>query len=257
MTPLRALILLLGMSMASGALAELRTYDVDARYRQEVYSALSNVLNPGRGPQFSTGVVSLLPTGQLLVDTSAELHEQVAAVLESIKNHQVEATPRVTLRYWTVFGTKDSPQNSTIGEGSEVPEILSGVLDELRRVHGDLSFRLYGNATLVSESGQSSNLSGDTLNIQQLAYVQQSMLNVELSINFIYSVEINQTPASDDGQRSSFATIQRFNQGVSLNTSLEPNEFVVVGENTIRSSDRVADGIDGTAFYIVQWSVAE
>jgi hypothetical protein len=44
---------------------------------------------------------------------------------------------------------------------------------------------------------------------------------------------------------------------VKLNTSLAPNEFVVVGENTIRNSDRVPDGIDGTIFYIVQWPVAK
>jgi hypothetical protein len=222
MRHIRALILLLGLGMTTGALAEMRTYDVEARYRQEVYSALSVVLS-------SQGRVQLLPTGQLLIDTSPEMHAQVNAVLESIKNQRVVATPRVTLRYWAVLGTKASPQDPDIGAGQEVPSILSDVLAELRRVHGNLAFRLYGNATLVSDSGQYGDLSGETLNIHQRAYVQQSMLNVELSIGF---------------------ELQRFKQGVNLHTSLKPNEFVVVGENTILNSD-------GTIFYIVQWPVAK
>ena len=76
----------------------------------------------------------------------------------------------------------------------KVPEILSGVLDQLRGVHGNLAFRLYGNATLVSESGQDGDLSGETLNISQRAYVQESMLNVELGIGFEYGVVTGQVP---------------------------------------------------------------
>jgi hypothetical protein len=253
MRHIRALILLLGLGMTTGALAEMRTYDVEARYRKEVYSVLYNVISP-QGPTPSVGV-QLLPTGQLLVNASSETQEQVAAVLESIRNHQVEATPRVTLRYWAVLGTKGSPQDPGIGAGREVPAILSDVLDELRRVHGNLAFRLYGNATLVSDSGQGGKLSGDTLSIDQLAYVQQSMLNVELSIGFEYGVVTAQPPGN--GQTNPFNTVQRFQKGLNLDTTLKPNEFVVVGENTIRTSDRVADGIDGTIFFIVQWPVAK
>lgn len=255
MTRIRALILLLGLGMTTGALAEMRTYDVDAQYRQEVYTALRGVLST-EGAK-SAGGVQLLPTGQLLVNASSETQEQVAAVLESIRNHQVEATPRVTLRYWAVLGTKGPPQDSGSGAGMKVPEILSDVLDQLRRVHGDLVFSLYANATLVSDSGQRGNLSGETQNISQLAYVQQSMLDVELSISFEYGAVVGQYREPSDGQTKPFQTVQRFRQGVKLNTSLEPNEFVVVGENTIRNSDRVTGGIDGTIFYIVQWPVAE
>jgi hypothetical protein len=257
MTQIRALILLLGLGLTTGALAEMRTYDVEARYRQEVYTALRGVLSP-EGVTPPQGRIQLLPTGQLLIDTSAEMHAQVAAVLQSIKNHQAEATPRVTLRYWAVLGTKGSPQDSRIGgDNMEVPEILSGVLDELRRVHGDLAFRLYGNATLVSESGQKGDLSGETLNISQRAYVQESKLNVELEIDAGYALLLSHQVGSGDGQTNPFRSFQRLQQGVKLNTSLEPNEFVVVGENTIRYSDRVEGGIDGTVFYIVQWSVAK
>lgn len=256
MTRFRALILLIGLGMTTGALAELRTYDVEARYRQEVYTALSGVLNPG-GSEPAKGRVRLLPTGQLLIDTSAEMHTQVAAVLESIRSHQAEATPRVTLRYWAVLGTKGpQPQNVGIGAGMEVPEILSDVLDQLRRVHGDLVFSVYGNATLVSESGQQGELMGEPLTIRQRAYVQESKLHVELAIRADYAVVVSQQGGSGDGQATPFQSF-RIQQGVELNTSLEPNEFVVVGENTARNSDRVKGGIDGTIFYIVQWPVAE
>lgn len=243
---LRTLLLFLGLTLAAAAHADLRTYEVDARYRQELFSALKAVLNPNE--QVANGRISMLPTGQLLIDASPEVHEQVAAVLESVRSFSAEATPRVTLRYWAVLGIRESAPDLGVGRpGTEVPEFLSGVLDELRRVHGDLAFHLSGNATLVSESGQPAEIGGEPLNIRQLAYVQPSALNVELRIRFIYRV-----PAADG--RGIIANLQ---QGVELHTSLEPNEFVVVGENTIRSSDYVPDGIDGTVFFIVQWDAPE
>jgi hypothetical protein len=258
MRHLRTGLLLLGLITATSALAELRVYDVQEKYRQEVYTALRGVLRPPN--QGASGQIEMLPTGQILIDTSAEMHEQVAAILEDINAYQVEATPRVTLRYWAVLGTHDELRDPAPAASDAVPEILSDVLDELRRVHGDLSFRLIGNATLVTESGEQGGLQGDPLTVNQVAWVQGSTLNAELSIRFAYAVQSRPFTANNDdggsGESNPFSTISRDSQSVSLNTSIAQNEFVVVGENTIRVNTVDQGNLDGTLFYIVHWPVA-
>ena len=61
MTYLRTWILFLGLIVAAAAQAELRVYDVDPRYRQEVFEALRSVLS--RNDLASPGTISVLPTG--------------------------------------------------------------------------------------------------------------------------------------------------------------------------------------------------
>jgi hypothetical protein len=246
---IRASILLFSLVFSASALAELKVYDVDARYRQEVYAALRGVLSPRN--REVVGSLSMLPSGQILIDTSAEMHGQVAAVLRAIAEHQSEPSPRVTLRYWAVLGSRES------SAGDAPPEILSDVLDELERVHGDLSFRVLGNATLVTESGQEGELDGTPLSIRQQVYVEGSTLNTELEILFRYRLTAaafqagNADPANP--QANPFQTIRVEEQRVELNTSMRPGEFVVVGENTIRENT-ITDGVlDGTIFYIVNW----
>lgn len=255
MTVLRASMLLSMLAFSSNALADLAVYDVDAKYRQEVFAALRGVLTP-EGP-FPTGQVQLLPSGQILIDTSPEMHEQIAAVLQAIDERQSEAAPRVTLRYWAVLGSREAASDN------DTPEILSNVLDELRRVHGDLSFRVLGNATLVTESGQEGELGGEPLSVRQQTYVEGATLNAELEIRFLYRWLSGQFQPrnSEEGnsqvQVNPFQTMQADTQRVELNTSMSGGEFVVVGENSIRQNTIAHGELDGTIFYIVHWSDTE
>jgi hypothetical protein len=71
MTHIRLAAIGLLLLISSNAWADIRVYDVDSRYRQEVYSALRNVLidDPtGAVGASSYGRVSLLPSGQIVVD---------------------------------------------------------------------------------------------------------------------------------------------------------------------------------------------
>ena len=240
----RASILLLGLIFSSAALAELKVYDVDVKYRQEVFAALRSVLST-ESPMTASGTVAMLPTGQILIDTSAGGHAQVAAVLDAINARQAEAAPRVTLRYWAVLGSREA------AGGSAPPPILSDVLDELRRVHGDLEFGVVGNATLVTESGQSGSLDGQPLSVHQQAYVQGETLNTQLSISFFFEVPTGQAQSPDGG--NVFQATRRERQQVTLSTSLERDEFVVVGENTIGQNTINQGELHGTIFYIVHW----
>jgi hypothetical protein len=241
----RKIILLLCLAFSSNVLAEFKLYDVDPSYREEVYGALLRAM-------VNTGMASsieLLPTGQILIDAVPETHQQVAAVLEEIRRHEAEPTPRVRLQYWVVLGTPEVPGDAN------TPAALEGVLDEIREVHGPLSFQLLGNATLVTDSGMGGTSSGELV-IRQTAYVQGARLHAELSISFQYKVTVGVTQMGGQGQPTVPMTQMR-NQGLELNTSLEQGEFVVVGENSVTDNLFGEGEVDGTFFYIVHWPAAD
>jgi hypothetical protein len=95
--------------LSSNAWADLRTYDVDPQYRQELYSALRSILDPTGITMKAYGRVELLPSGQILVNASPETLVQVEAVLQAIRARPVTPTPRAALRYWAVLGSRTRP----------------------------------------------------------------------------------------------------------------------------------------------------
>jgi hypothetical protein len=136
----------LALSISSNGWADLKTYDVDPQYRQEIYSALKQMLDPTGNPLVpSQGRVELLPTGQLLVNASPETIAQLDTVLQAIRTSAVAPTPRAQLRYWAVFGSRAPAAQPP---GTAPPNILDDVLAELERLHGELMFRVIGTAAL-------------------------------------------------------------------------------------------------------------
>jgi len=256
MRQFKLLILLVCMAFSVNALAELRTYSVDPGNGDEIFSALASIVGQPVGNQPAAGSVARLPTGQLLIDTTPEMHQQIAAVLEEISRTSAETTPRVTLQYWVVLG---SPGAASAGD---TPPVLADVLDEIRQSHGPLAFRLLGNASLVTDSGMQGRTQGD-FNIYQLAYVQGTRLQAELNITIEYSVVTGQfQPAEGQNQGpggvqvNPFQTARRMAQGLQLSTSMEQGEYLVVGEQSV-SDDIDGQGEDGgTLFYIVHWPAA-
>lgn len=236
-----AIAVLVCLSLPAGALAELRAYEVDAKYRQEVFQALRGILQDRPNP---TGRVERLPTGQVLIDAAPEVHAQIETILDSIAARETAAAPRITLRYWAVLG---SPGEA---DAADVPAIRRDVLDEIEAVHGDLGFRVLGNATLVTESGQSGELEGNPLTVMQETYAQGTALNALIQIEFNYPLYVR--PMSGDGA-APFRTREILEQRVDLRTTLEAGEFVVLGENTLGENTIEGDGLSGTMFYIVHW----
>src|SRR5262245_25029885 len=98
MTRLRLFAIALALPLSSNAWADLKTYDVDPQYQQEIYAALKDILSPQGQP--TQGKVQLLPSGQILVNAGPEALEQVDKVLQAIRAHPVTAAPRVELQYW-------------------------------------------------------------------------------------------------------------------------------------------------------------
>src|SRR5215203_1499284 len=92
----RMLLVALSLLISSNAWADLKTYDVDPQYRQEIYAALQRILSPQGQP--TNGRVELLPSGQILVNASPETLQSVEQVLQSIRNRPAAAaTPRANL----------------------------------------------------------------------------------------------------------------------------------------------------------------
>lgn len=240
MTRFRLALISLISLISSNAWADLRAFEVDFQYRQEVIEALRGVLV--NDPSFARegfaayGHVQLLPGGQILVEASPETLVQIDAVIRSISARPVVATPRVSLRYWAVLGTR--AQGNVVDEvGTPVPSVLNDVLAELERMHGDLTFRVLGTAALATESGQEGEISGPTLSVKQQAYVQGDTLNGEIRMTL---------QARVGGPASPAPPISIGN--LTVRTTLGRGQFVVVGENAMQGG-----GLDGPVFYIVHW----
>jgi hypothetical protein len=235
MTRLRLSIVALLCLISTSAWADLRTYDVDFQYRNEVYEALRNLLNPGPMNTGSYGIVQLLPSGQILVNATPETLEQVDQLLRAIRERPVAATPRVSLRYWVVLGTSPGTTVTTRPGSTRPPSGLQEVLTELKRFHGDLQFQVLGTAAVVSESGQPGGVEGLPLSVHQLAHVQGDTLNAEIMIELEQEATLPAVGTQTVGE-------------LEVRTPLERGEFVVLGESTQQGS-----GLDGTLFYIVHW----
>lgn len=239
MTSLRIVVACLGLTAAAPALAELRVYDVDSNYRQEMYAALQGVLvqnpqavSPGRG---TWGRVQLLPTGQIVVDAAPETHVQIEALLDAVGERRIDVTPRAAFRYWVLLGSRGA------GADQNVPGVLSEVVAELERVHGPMAFRVLGTAALVTDSGQEGEVDGLTLAVSQRAYVQDDTASAEIDMRLI-----------DRPRRLSSVAVVPNEGSVVLDVTLRRGEIVVLGENTVQTEE-----LDGTLFYIVHWPESE
>jgi hypothetical protein len=232
---LSLIALLLGAS--SNAWADLRTFDVGPQNRQEVFTAIRNVLSPQAGvPTF--GTAQLLPNGQILVNAQPEALEQLEQVIKAIREQPVAPAPRVSLRYWAVLGARD-PANGTSSIGTPPPPVLNDVLTELKRLNGDLTFRVIGAATLATEAGQHGEVEGMTLSVEQTAYVQGNALNATIEMDLR-----GRTPAppAPEGIEFHIGTL-------TVRTALQRGEFVVLGESAVQGG-----GLEGPVFYIVHWA---
>lgn len=226
MTRIRLPAAFLALFIASTASADLRTFDVDPQYQMEIFGALQQVLSaPG---QPTRGLVQVLPSGQILVNADPPTLDQVDLVLKAISARRVAAAPRVELQYWAVIGSRAAAANPP---GAAPPSSLNAVLAELRRVHGDLQFRVLGTASLTTQSGQHGEVGGAPLHVEQTTFVQGESLNVRIEM-LLQSTKPDGPPPSS----------------IEVGTSLRRGEFVVLGQSEI-----VGGGLDGPVFFIVNW----
>ena len=238
------LIAALTLLISSNAWADLKTYDVGPQYQQEVFTALNNILTPQPG-QTTWGRVQLLPSGQILVNADPATLAQVDQVLAALRSRPVSTTPRVELQYWAVVGSRPAAANaagraqvdvSVVGNRapanlSAPPSELNDVLAELKRVHGDLQFRVLGTTSLTTQSGQHGEIGGAPLRVDQTTFVQGDTLNARIEMQLSSTTQNGPPP-----------------NRIEVGTSLRRGEFVVLGQ-----SELVGGGLDGPVFFIVHW----
>lgn len=229
MPRLRLPVVALALSIASNAWADLKTYDIDPQYQQEIYSALRDVLNaPG---QPTNGRVELLPSGQIVVNAGPDTLAQVDQVLQALRARPAAAAPRIELQYWAVLGSRGAAANAP---GAAPPSALNEVLAELKRMHGDLQFRVLGTASLTTQSGQRGEVGGSPLHVEQTTFVQGDALNAR--------IEMLLTSMTPEGPPPNM---------LEVGTSLRRGEFVVLGQSQLAGG-----GLDGPVFFIVHWPEA-
>jgi len=247
MTNLRLPALALALSIASTAWADLRTYEVPPQDQQEIYNALVQILTPGQTDLGAYGKVQILASGQLVVNAPPATLDQVERVLQAIRARPVAAAPRVELQYWAVVGSRPAAANAAgtaqprpqvdvtvvgaANRGTPPPSALNDVLAEIKRVHGDLQFRVLGTTSLTTQSGQRGEIGGAPLRVEQTTFVQGDTLNarIEMSLSSL-------TPQGPPPNK------------IEVGTSLRRGEFVVLGQ-----SELVGGGFDGPVFFIVHW----
>lgn len=221
----KALLMAAAAILATGtAEAELKAYDVDARYRQEVYTALRSVLQNNVNPVEAKGEVAMLPTGQVLVDAPDDVQAQVAAVLDAIAEkaaaepEKSAARPSALLRYWVLFGIPGQPQTGA------VPAVLDGVVRELENVHGEMSFSVLDMASLTSAPNDLGHLETDTLEISQKVISADDVLNASIVIEHEY-------------------------QELTVKVALRPGEYTVLSESSVENDE----GQKGLLAFVVNW----
>ena len=127
--------------------------------------------------------------------------------------------------------------NAGAAVGAPPPAVLNDVLSELRRLHGELTFRVIGTAAVATNSGQFGEVRGTPLSVEHTAHVQGDTLNAEISMELSSSAGL---PIGNTVRTGS----------VSLRTTLDRGEFVALGESHFREP---VTGLEGPVFYIVHW----
>lgn len=238
---LRLFVAILVLTTSATAAAELKTYDIPPPLQQEIVAALDRILNPsgpGTVPGGSYGRVQVLPSGQMIVNAPPQTLEQIDEVLAAIRNRPAAPAPRASLHYWAVLGSRAAASDPP---GTPPPSSLNEVLDELRRLHGDLEFRVIGSASLATESGTPGSVSGMALEVRQSVYIQDETLNASIGMHLE-----GRLPPEAPGLPAQFDI-----GSIDVRTALRRGEFVVLGQ-----SELVGGGLDGPVFFIVHWPAA-
>jgi hypothetical protein len=204
--------------------AEMKVYDVDIQYREELMEILQRLyFYPEDGEERRRrATVEMLPTGQVLIDASAQTHQEIAGVLKAIEAAKPAGSPTLTLRYWVLSGRPNEPDAADGGL-----RMLGPVLKQLEEVHGELGFSVDASLGLTGESGIQTEAGGKPLFVQQLAITDGSTMNLKLELGH----ENNQ-----------------MQQGVATSLTMQQGEYVVLGERS-----EAVDGKPGMLFYVVHW----
>lgn len=238
LAPLLALVLVVGTASADTSL-----YDLPAKNAKEIAEALGHVLtaqctsnNGATNPGMCR--VELLPTGQLLVEAPAASQAQVAAVLKAITARSAAPAPRATLQYWVIYG---APGKSDASDGSLKP--LNAVVQQLKRVHGELGFSVLDTVSITTQSGTSGGSRGGSLNVNETLHASGDDLDLSASLQF--------------APRPLFGDL---NVNLSVSVTIKRGEFVVLGERTAvevqgepGKGDLDVRQKPGMLFFVVNW----
>ncbi len=213
-----------GMTTAVSVQAELKVYEVDIQYREELMEILQRLYfyPPNGQERRRLATVEMLSTGQVVIDASAQTHQEIAGVLKAIEAAKPSGSPTLTLRYWVLSGRPNEPDAVDGGL-----RMLEPVLKQLEEVHGELGFTVDARLGVTGESGIQTEAGGRPLFVEQTAITDGITLNLKLELGH----ELNQ-----------------MRQGIATSLTMQQGEFVVLSERS-----GAVDGKPGMLFYVVHW----
>jgi len=243
---LHTLALLGLLLVAATAAADTAVYDLPAKNAKEIADAIRHVVDarcvtgPSPAPPVNQLMcsVELLPTGQLLVEAPAATQSQIAAVLKAIAARNAAPAPRATLQYWVIYGAPGKPDAADASLKG-----LNAVVQQLKRVHGELGFSVLDTVSITTQSGTSGGSRGGSLSVNETLRASGDDVDLAAMLQF--------------APRPLFGDL---NVNLSVSVTIKRGEFVVLGERTaveVQGEPGKAN-LDigqkpGMLFFVVNW----
>ncbi len=229
---MKRLLTLLLISLSLAANAEIRLYEVTQGLEMPINEALAAVLSLPDEKGNPSGVIELLPTGQLLVNTTPQLHTDIATLIEALENASLPAERNYLIKFWVIF-VPDS--NETVLTQQRLPDDQQ-LLSALSQRYDDRSMQLLMQAS--ANSIASRNVS---LNLPQ-GGVSFSLRAGKSGLSIFTDVMIK--PSND-------LTLKRGSNWNNVQAVLQPNEYLVLAE-----SQQMLEQQPGKLLLVIQWDEA-
>lgn len=226
---MKRLLTLLLVSLSLTVHAEIRLYEVTKGLEMPINEALAAVLSLPDEKGNLSGVVELLPTGQLLVNTTPKLHTDIAALIEALENASLPAERNYLIKFWVIF-VPDSDKAVLTGQ----------VLPDDQQLLSILSQRYNNRSTqlLMQASANSIASRHVSLNLPQ-GGVSFSLRAGKSGLSIFTDVVIQ---PSDD------LKLKRGSNWNNVQAVLQPDEYLVLAE-----SQQMLEQQPGKLLLVIQW----
>lgn len=213
---------------ASSVSAEIRVYTVDLTRYERIYHALNGVLSVSSSGSPS-GVIERLPDGQLLINTSPELHADIEKVLAAISKNPIAKPESARVEYLVVKyqpGEQPLQVEPSLESDGWFGEFIDGGL------FGDTgTLGLLYESSSLSEIGRSTSVDSTSGSHRLVLSKQGERLRVSFDLSVV-----------DNGQRTSWEAT----------TDLELDVPVILFETVYELG--AEKGVKGTYYLAIRWT---
>lgn len=233
---MRRLLITLLMLLAFSANAEIRLYEVAKGQEAQISEALTAVLSLPDERGNPSGVIELLPGGQLLVNTTPELHADIEALIAALKDTPYVAERNYRIRFWILF-VPDSPDAEFSRESPLDEPMLSQALQQQYAGREPL---VLINASAESVANRNANLRLLQGHISYRLRSGHSGLSIE--------TEASLRPREGNPDRTDMWDLASAANWNNVQALLQPDEYLVLAE-----TNQILEQQPGRLLLVIQW----